>query len=121
MLRRSLLAAPALIAALPVRAQGTIRMTIATGVDPSFSPYYVAKEGGFFEKHGLDVTINTGPSGSAMIAFLIGDQVNSAYGSEQAGVSAHIRDANVVAIAEGTALLRGLSVLGRNVADMDAP
>ena len=47
--RRSLLAAPALLAALPARAQGVIKMTIATGVDPAFSPFYVGKEGGFFE------------------------------------------------------------------------
>ena len=40
-------------------------MTIATGVDPAFSQFYVAKEAGLFEKNGLDVTINTGPSGSA--------------------------------------------------------
>jgi hypothetical protein len=119
MLRRSLLATPALIAALPTRAQGPMKMVIATGVDPSFSPYYVGKEGGFFEKHGLDVTINTGPSGSAMVAFLIGDQVNSAFGSEQAGVSAHTRDPKVVAIAEGTALLRWLSVVGRNIESME--
>jgi len=120
MLRRSLLATPALIAALPVRAQGTIRMTIATGVDPSFAPFYVGREGGFFERNGLDVTVNTGPSGSAMVAFLIGDQVNAAYGAEQAGVSAHVRDPNVVAVAEGTALLRWISVLGRNLENMEA-
>jgi ABC-type nitrate/sulfonate/bicarbonate transport system substrate-binding protein len=123
MLRRSLLATPALLAALPARAQGTnpgtLKMTIATGVDPSFSPFYVGKEGGFFERNGLEVTVNTGPSGSAMVAFLIGDQINAAYGAEQAGVSAHTRDANVVAVAEGTALLRWISVLGRNVADME--
>jgi NitT/TauT family transport system substrate-binding protein len=95
-------------------------MTIATGVDPSVAPYYVAREGGFFGRNGLDVTVNTGPSGSAMIAFLIGNQINSAYGAEQAGVSAHLVDPNVVAVAEGTALLRWISVLGRNVADMDA-
>jgi hypothetical protein len=41
MLRRTLLATPALVAALPARAQGTIKMTIATGVDPSFAPFYV--------------------------------------------------------------------------------
>lgn len=117
--RRSLLAAPAVIAALPARAQGMLKMTIATGVDPSFSPFYVGKEGGFFERNGLDVTVNTGPSGSAMIAFLIGDQINSAYGAEQAGVSAHIRDPNVVAVAEGTALLRWISVLGRNIDSME--
>src|ERR671916_862008 len=110
LLRRTVLAAPALLAALPARAQGAARMTIATGVDPSFSPFYVAREGGFFERNGLDVTVNTGPSGSAMIAFLIGDQINSAYGAEQAGVSAHLVDQNVVAVAEGTALLRWISV-----------
>lgn len=122
MLRRSFLTLPAVAAGayvLPAAGQAPTKLTIATGVDPSFAPYYVAKEGGFFERQGLDVTVNTGPSGSAMIAFLIGDQVNSAYGAEQAGVSAHIRDPNVVAVAEGTALLRWISVLGRNVASME--
>jgi NitT/TauT family transport system substrate-binding protein len=123
MLRRHLLAAGAAAAALPLpaMAQGApIRMTIATGVDPSFAPYYVAREGGFFTRNGLDCTVNTGPSGSAMIAFLVGNQINSAYGAEQAGVSAHLVDANVVAVAEGTALLRWISVLGRNVESMEA-
>lgn len=120
MLRRDLLLAGAAALPLPALAQGApIRMTIATGVDPSFAPYYVAREGGFFARNGLEVTVNTGPSGSAMIAFLIGNQINSAYGAEQAGVSAHLVDANVVAVAEGTALLRWISVLGRNVASMD--
>jgi NitT/TauT family transport system substrate-binding protein len=120
MLRRHLLAASAAILPLPAFAQGSpIRMTIATGVDPSFAPYYVGREGGFFQRNGLDVTVNTGPSGSAMIAFLVGNQINSAYGAEQAGVSAHLVDPNVVAVAEGTALLRWISVLGRNVASMD--
>jgi NitT/TauT family transport system substrate-binding protein len=54
-----------------------------------------------------------------MIAFLIGNQVNSAYGAEQAGVSANVRDPNVVAVAEGTALLRWISVLGRNIRTME--
>lgn len=117
--RRSLLAAP-LLAAAPALAQPAIRMVIATGVDPSFAPFYVAREGGFFERNGLDVTVNTGPSGSAMVAFLIGNQINAAYGAEQAGVSAHLVDPNVVAVAEGTALLRWISVLGRNLADMEA-
>ena len=42
-----------------------------------------------FEKNGLDVTINTGPSGSAMVAFLINNQVQAAYGSDLAGVINH--------------------------------
>jgi NitT/TauT family transport system substrate-binding protein len=120
--RRNLLVAGAAAAALPLPAyaQGApIRMTIATGVDPSFAPYYVAREGGIFQRNGLDVTVNTGPSGSAMIAFLIGNQINSAYGAEQAGVSAHLVDPNVVAVAEGTALLRWISVVGRNIENME--
>jgi NitT/TauT family transport system substrate-binding protein len=121
MLRRHLLAAAAAgTLPLPAFAQGApIRMTIATGVDPSFAPYYVARQGGIFERNGLDVTVNTGPSGSAMIAFLVGNQINSAYGAEQAGVSAHLVDPNVVAVCEGTALLRWISVLGRGITSMD--
>ena len=87
MRRRTLLAGAAL-ASMPLgaKAQGLTKMTIATGVDPAFSQFYVAKEGGLFEKNGLDVTINTGPSGSAMIPFLVNNQVQAAYGSDLAGV-----------------------------------
>ena len=120
--RRSILALPAAAAGayiLPAAGQAPTKVTIATGVDPSFAAFYVAKEGGFFERNGLDVTVNTGPSGSAMIAFLIGNQIASAYGAEQAGVSAHVRDPNVVAVAEGVALLRWISVLGRGITTME--
>ena len=91
--RSAVLALPLLAAPAIARAQsGPTKITIATGVDPSFAQFYVGKEGGFFERNGLDVTVNTGPSGSAMVAFLIGDQINCAYGAEQAGVSAHSPD-----------------------------
>ena len=98
-----------------------VKMTIATGVDPAFSQFYVAKEAGIFEKNGLDVTINTGPSGSAMVPFLINNQVQAAYGSDLAGVINHQVDNNVVAVADGTYLLKWLSVVGRNVATLDEP
>jgi NitT/TauT family transport system substrate-binding protein len=122
MLRRHLLAAAGAAALpLPALAQNApIRMTIATGVDPSFAQFYVARESGIFERNGLDVTVNTGPSGSAMIAFLIGNQINAAYGAEQAGVSAHLVDPNVVVVAEGVALIRWIGIVGRNLANMDA-
>lgn len=86
-------------------------MTIATGVDPAFSQFYVAKESGLFEKNGLDVTVNTGPSGSAMVAFLIGNQVHAAYGSENAGVLNNQVDDRVVTVGEGTFLKRWLSIV----------
>jgi len=99
-------------------AQPLTKMTIATGVDPAFSQFYVAKESGLFEKNGLDVTINTGASGSAMVPFLIQNQVQAAYGSDLAGVINHQVDRNIVAIADGTYLWKWESVVGRNVADL---
>jgi ABC-type nitrate/sulfonate/bicarbonate transport system substrate-binding protein len=96
------------------------KMTIATGVDPSFSQFYVAQEAGIFARNGLDVSINTGPSGSAMIPFLINDQVNAAYGSDLAGVINHNVDPKIVAVADGSMLVRWESVVGRNVADLQA-
>ncbi len=120
-MRKLLLAA---VAAISLGASGAnaqlTKMTIATGVDPAFSQFYVAKEGGLFEKNGLDVTINTGPSGSAMIPFLVNNQVQAAYGSDLAGVINHQVDPNIVAVADGTYLVKWLSVIGRNVPDLES-
>lgn len=95
------------------------KMTIATGVDPVFSAYYVAQQAGLFKKHGLDVRINTGPSGSAMVAFLVNGQIESAFGSEIAGVSNHNLDPNVVVVAQATRLVRWIAVVGRNIDNLE--
>src|SRR5215510_296694 len=95
------------------------KMTIATGVDPVFSAYYVALQEGLFKKHGLDVRINTGPSGSAMVAFLVNGQIESAFGSEIAGVSNHNLDPNVVVVAQATRLVRWIAVVGRNIDSLE--
>jgi len=95
------------------------KMTIATGVDPVFSAYYVAQQEGLFKKHGLDVRINTGPSGSAMVAFLVNGQIESAFGSEIAGVANHNLDPNVVVVAQATRLVRWIAIVGRNVDSLD--
>src|SRR6185437_3252820 len=120
MRRREVLAGAVLAAVgASARAETLTKMVIATGVDPAFSQFYVAKEAGLFQKNGLDVSINTGPSGSAMVPFLIGNQVNAAYGSDLAGVINHNVDKNVVAVADGTLLLHWLSVIGRGVDNLD--
>ncbi len=103
----------------PLGAQTLVKMTIATGVDPAFSQFYVAKEAGIFAKNGLDVSINTGPSGSAMVPFLINNQVQAAYGSDMAGVINHNLDNNVVVVADGTYLKRWMSILGKNINDLE--
>jgi NitT/TauT family transport system substrate-binding protein len=95
------------------------KMTIATGVDPVFSAYYVAQEEGLFKKHGLDVRINTGPSGSAMVAFLVNGQIESAFGSEIAGIANHNLDPNVVVAAQAARLVRWLALVGRNIDNLD--
>jgi ABC-type nitrate/sulfonate/bicarbonate transport system substrate-binding protein len=100
-------------------AHAQTKMTIATGVDPVFSAYYVAQQEGLFKKHGLDVRINTGPSGSAMVAFLVNGQIESAFGSEIAGVSNHNLDPNVVVVAQATRLVRWIGLVGRNIDNMD--
>jgi ABC-type nitrate/sulfonate/bicarbonate transport system substrate-binding protein len=101
----------------PAGAQG--KMTIATGVDPVFSAYYVAQEAGLFKKHGLDVRINTGPSGSAMVAFLVNGQIESAFGSEIAGIANHNLDPNVVVVAQAARLVRWIALVGRNVDSLE--
>lgn len=120
MLRRGmgcLLVLAALLCTDPSWAQ--TKMTIAAGVDPVFSAYYVAQQEGLFKKHGLDVRINTGPSGSAMVAFLVNGQIESAFGSEIAGVANHNLDPNVVVVAQATRLVRWIAVVGRNVDTLD--
>ncbi len=108
----------AALLATPAWAQ--TKMVIATGVDPAFSQFYVAKEAGIFAKNGLDISINTGPSGSAMVPFLINDQINAAYGSDLAGVINHNIDPKIVAVADGTVLVRWESVVARDAADFNA-
>jgi len=104
---------------LTATASAQTKMTIATGVDPVFSAYYVAQQEGLFKKHGLDVRINTGPSGSAMVAFLVNGQIESAFGSEIAGVANHNLDPNVVVVAQATRLVRWIAVVGRNIETLD--
>ena len=117
---RSLLAAAALLFAGVTSANAQLtKMTIATGVDPAFAQFYVAKEGGLFEKNGLDVTINTGPSGSAMVPFLVNNQVQAAYGSDLAGVINHQVDSKIVAVADGTYLANWESVIGRDIDSLE--
>jgi NitT/TauT family transport system substrate-binding protein len=112
-----LLGLAALLGTAPSWAQ--TKMTIATGVDPVFSAYYVAQQEGLFKKHELDVRINTGPSGSAMVAFLVNGQIESAFGSEIAGVANHNLDPNVVVVAQATRLVRWIAVVGRNIDTLD--
>lgn len=95
------------------------KMTIATGVDPSLGTFYVAKVGGFFDKHGLDVQLNTGPSGSAMVSFLVQNQVQAVLAAEQAGIQTFNLDNNVTVAAQAMQMLRYFGVVARNIDSID--
>ncbi len=103
------------LTSLPAWSQTKTKMTVGTGVDPSLGQFYVAKEAGIFERNGLDVTLNLGPSGSAMIGYLIGDQLQAALGAEQAGVQAHNLDANVGIAGESVQLPHLFGLVARNI------
>ena len=106
-------------ASASVQAQQKTKMVIGTGVDPAFAVFYIAKAGGIFDKNGLDVQLNTGPSGSAMVSFLVKNQSQAAMGAEQAGMQNFNLDNNVVVAAETTALVKWWAVVGRGVPDMN--
>ncbi|MCJ8143294.1 ABC transporter substrate-binding protein [Ancylobacter sp. A5.8] len=98
----------------------TNKMTIGTGVDPAFSAFYVADKMGIFKKNDLDVDLKTGPSGSAMVGLLIQNQMQGAFGAEQAGILNSTLDPNVSVIAEGAALQRWFAIVGRNLESLDS-
>jgi ABC-type nitrate/sulfonate/bicarbonate transport system substrate-binding protein len=96
-------------------AQPKTAMTIGTGVDPSLGQFYVAKEAGIFERNGLDVQLNLGPSGSAMIGFVVGNQIQAALGAEQAGIQARNLDPNVVIAGETVQLPHFYGLVARRI------
>ena len=49
------------------------KVTISVGVDPAYTPDFVAKQQGFFEKHGLDATlVQYSPAGDGVDAMIAG-------------------------------------------------
>jgi ABC-type nitrate/sulfonate/bicarbonate transport system substrate-binding protein len=54
-----------------------------------------------------------------MVAFLVNGQIESAFGSEIAGVANHNLDPNVVVVAQATRLVRWIAVVGRNIDSLD--
>lgn len=89
-----------LMFSVPASSAERTKMTIATGVDPGFSIFYVAKLGGFFERNGLDVDLRTGSSGGAMVPLLISNTSNASMSAAFAGINNHLKDPDIVAVAQ---------------------
>jgi NitT/TauT family transport system substrate-binding protein len=89
-----------------------VSMTISTGVDPGFAVFYVGDKAGIFAKHGLDVKVTTGASGSATVPLLISNDSQAAMGGESAGINNFIAsNGKVVLIAEASLLKRYYSLV----------
>ena len=108
------------LAATSAFAQTGMKMTIATGVDPSLAQFYVAQAGGIFKKNGLDVDLKIGSSGSAMVPLLVNNQVQAALAAEQAGIQTHNLDPNVVIVGESMLGTRYQAIVGRDIPDLEA-
>lgn len=89
------------------------KLILGTGIDPAFAPIYIAKAAGLFEKNGIDVQVNTGPSGSALVAFLIKNQIQAVIAAEQAGIQSFNLDKDVVVAAETASLDNWYGLLSR--------
>ncbi|MGV6874213.1 ABC transporter substrate-binding protein [Pseudochelatococcus sp. B33] len=111
------------IAALAAALAGTAALAqdivVATGQDPSLGAFYVARDAGIFEKHGLNVRLESGPAGSAMVSLLIKNQVQAALAAEQAGILNYNIDKDVVVVAQGSEPLRYFGLVARNVAGVE--
>ena len=99
---------------IPVRSADMPKMTIATGVDPGFSIFYVAKLGGYFEKNGLDVDLRTGPAGGLMVPLLISGSVDAVLAASFAGVVNHLKDPDLVAVAQVVRYERWYGMVAKN-------
>jgi NitT/TauT family transport system substrate-binding protein len=111
---RCLLSTLILAASLPAGAAEPAKMTIATGVDPGFSIFYVAKHAGILERHGLDVDLRTGPSGGAMVPLLISNASNASMSAALAGINNHLKDPDVVAVAQMLRYDRWFGIVAKN-------
>jgi NitT/TauT family transport system substrate-binding protein len=54
-----------------------------------------------------------------MVSFLVNGQIESAFGSEIAGIANHNLDPNVVVVAQAARLVRWIAVVGRNIDSLD--
>src|ERR1700731_2939515 len=111
--RRTALALLAATPALPVFGQTTLEKITINYPNRSGSnwPLFIAKDGGYYQKYGLDVTLVFGvhPAGIAMLVSGEGQMVNS---SLEQLIQAASRDGSLVLV--GSSLNRGMFALMAN-------
>jgi ABC-type nitrate/sulfonate/bicarbonate transport system substrate-binding protein len=71
-------------------------MILATGVDPSFTHFYVGTKADILKKNGIDAQLKTGPSGGGMIPLVVSGQANAAMAATFGGINNHLVDSDLV-------------------------
>jgi len=77
-------------------------MILATGVDPSFTHFYVGTKADILKKNGIDAQLKTGPSGGGMIPLVVSGQANAAMAATFGGINNHLVDSDLVTVAHLT-------------------
>jgi NitT/TauT family transport system substrate-binding protein len=79
------------------------RITFAyAAISPSMSAVWMAKEGGAFERNGLNAELVYISSGATAIQALVGGSVHAALGASNAVVAAAVKGAPIVAVGSNT-------------------
>lgn len=87
------------------------KITIATGVDPAASVFYVAMDAGFLKKHGFDADLRTGATAGSTVPLLINGEAMASHAAAFPGIVNHLADRNIVAVAQTTSLDRWYAVV----------
>ena len=85
---------------VPAAAQTLRKLNIAyTATSPYQAPVIIAREAGFFKKHGLDVSLILTPGGSLGFQAMMGGDVAMVLADGSAAITSNIAGADVVIIA----------------------
>jgi ABC-type nitrate/sulfonate/bicarbonate transport system substrate-binding protein len=94
--------------------QAAEKITIATGVDPAASIFYIARDAGILKKHGFDVDLRTGATAGSTISLVINGEAIASHAAAFAGLVNHLTDPDIVAVAQTTTLDRWYAVVSTN-------
>src|SRR5580704_16492161 len=98
--------AAALVPALPAASQNLTPVKIGLGPAVDFLPAFVARDEGFFAKHGLDATLQVLPNPSVVPPMLVSDSVQISYATPPNLLLADDGGLDLVAIAGGARLVK---------------
>jgi NitT/TauT family transport system substrate-binding protein len=94
---------------------------VGTGVDPTFSPLYVAQEAGIFRKHGVEVGLRLFASGSAAVDPMVSGDVNVAMTGPARPLLVHVRSPKVTMVAQFVTQSGYTDLIGlRSIANVQA-